>query len=153
MDFSHWIPAWTTAVSNVPLFEYRKQSSRISLRGSNYLLLLSIFLRFVLENFQGGQVVHPRNGSSRSDKGCKGRNFGIFSSFERISYIFDYNFWKTRVKLEILSLVSLFVIGSYLFFIFHVPRMFYEQILLRIMRYIHSAKSVHFYLLFTLPDQ
>lgn len=61
------IPAWTAAVSNVPPFEYRKQSSRISLRGSNYLLLLSIFLRFVLENFQGGQVVHPRNGSSRSD--------------------------------------------------------------------------------------
>lgn len=57
------IPAWTAAVSNVPPFEYRKQSSRISLRGSNYLLLLSIFLRFVLENFQGDKLFTLETGA------------------------------------------------------------------------------------------
>lgn len=148
------IPAWTAAVSNVPPFEYRKQSSRISLRG---IVIICSFYRYFFglfsKIFRGDKLFTLETGGSWSDKGYKGRNFGIFSSFERISYIFDYNFWKTRVKLEILSLVSLFVIGSYLFFIFHVLRMFYEQILLRIMRYIHSAKSVDFYLLFSLPGQ
>lgn len=37
------IPAWTAAVSNVPPFEYRKQSSRISLRG---IVIICSFYRY-----------------------------------------------------------------------------------------------------------